>query len=408
MKSQLNKLNFISEDTFDSAIECLKDFDIIGFDVDFTLLEYNSQNMIRLMYEGICKYLIYHRNYPEKIKYKFHKDFIQSFSKKGFIIDYNKGNCLKLRKDKSILKCYHGKKELDNNGINNIYEDGKYHLYKKSKTFINEDFYMIIENFHIQNVPLYMICVDLFDNGELKIINNYKDIIIHIMEAVNFSFYIKMFADSSNFGYIFPEIHKYPNLYLVNNNCEQLLIKLREKGKKLFLVTNSNHSYSNFILESILGKNYDQYFDLCFFKSSKPSFFQDPNNTNAKCFFLDKTEFSCAELNDEVYLKIKNGNKKLSGGSYFLVEKFYEKMLDKKDIKYVFVGDNIFSDCIAATKFSKWNSIFIFDEIKLELIDDNSNEKEEDNYSDILFTYFEDKDVNLALQNVNGINYILD
>jgi HAD superfamily 5'-nucleotidase-like hydrolase len=300
LKSQLNKLNFIPEDKFDSIIESLKDVDVIGFDIDFTLLQYNKKNMIKLMYESICKYLINHKNYPKKIKYQYNKDFVQSFAKKGFLIDHKNGNCLQITKDKSIIKCYHGKKGYTQKEINRIYENGKYYLFKKSNFVVNESFYIIMDNFHSQNLPLFMICVDLFDKGELKNINSYKDIIIHMMEGMNYSFRIKPFEDSSTFGHIFPEIHKHPELYLVNNGVEEILIKLKEKQKKLFFATNSNYCYSNFILEKVIGKNYDKYFDLCFYKSSKPSFFQEQNIANAKCFFLDQSEFSCSELTDNI------------------------------------------------------------------------------------------------------------
>ena len=410
LKNQLNKFNFIPEDKFQSIIEIFKDIDIIGFDIDFTLLQYNKKNMIKLMYESICKYLINHKNYPKQIKYQYNKDFIHTFSIKGFIIDYKNGNCLKIKKDKTIIKCYHGKKELNKDKINSIYENGKFHLFKKSNTIINESFYINIDNFHSQNLPLFMICVDLLDKGYLKNISNYKNIILHIFEGMNYSFHIKPFDDFSNFGYFFPEINKLPELYLLKNNCEQLLIKLKEKGKKLFFATNSNYSYSNFILEKTIGQNYDKYFDLCIYKSSKPDFFQNPNKVGAKCYFLDKSEFCCNEFNDEIYKKIINGNKKLSGGSYYLVNKFYETMLNKKNIKYLFVGDNILSDCKGVPNLEGWNSIFIYDDIKLELIDENyNNDKEDDEkYSNIFFPYFEDKDCLLSLPNIEGLSYLFE
>ena len=196
----------------------------------------------------------------------------------------------------------------------------------------------------------------------------------------------------------------------MKNNCEQLLIKLKEKGKKLFFATNSNYSYSNFILEKTIGQNYDKYFDLCIYKSSKPDFFQNPNKVGAKCYFLDKSEFCCNEFNDEIYKKIINGNKKLSGGSYYLVNKFYETMLNKKNIKYLFVGDNILSDCKGVPNLEGWNSIFIYDDIKLELIDENyNNDKEDDEkYSNIFFPYFEDKDCLLSLPNIEGLSYLFE
>ena len=43
IKNQLNKLNFVPEDNFQSVIESFKDIDVIGFDIDFTLLQYNKK-----------------------------------------------------------------------------------------------------------------------------------------------------------------------------------------------------------------------------------------------------------------------------------------------------------------------------------------------------------------------------
>ena len=43
LKTELNKLNFVPEDKFDSILDYFKDVDVIGFDVDFTLLLYNKK-----------------------------------------------------------------------------------------------------------------------------------------------------------------------------------------------------------------------------------------------------------------------------------------------------------------------------------------------------------------------------
>ena len=40
LKSELNKLNFVPEDKFDSILKYFKDVDVIGFDIDFCLILY--------------------------------------------------------------------------------------------------------------------------------------------------------------------------------------------------------------------------------------------------------------------------------------------------------------------------------------------------------------------------------
>ena len=418
LKKELSKLNFVPEDKFDSVLTYFHDVDVIGFDIDFTLLLYNKKHMTHLIYDSLCEFLIKHKNYPEKIRYSENKDFVDAFSCKNIVIDYKRGNALKLRKDKSIIKAYHGKKELTKEEIYSQYENGTFSVFNIS-IFYNSDFCINIDSFQSQNVALFLICVDLFDKSELNIIKDYEDIIKNIGDGMNFNYKINSFEDFSTFGYYFPEIYKHPELYLYTKyNCEALLDKLRKKGKKLFFATNSNYSYSHYILEKVLGENYHDYFDLCFYKSCKPGFFQDPKESNPKCYFYnDQQEISCTEMSDDTYKKIYEGNHILTGGSYVLVEHFFQKMLNKNELKCVFVGDNIMGDCEVPSRLKNWESVFIFDDIKLDFIGENPDnyqksfddvEDEKDKYDNTLSLYFENKCCLFALPNVEGFKYLFD
>ena len=416
LKSELSKLNFVSEDKFDSILSYFQDVDVIGFDIDFTLLLYNKKNMTKLIYESLCKFLIDHKQYSNKICYSDNKEFVDSFSCKNIVIDFKRGNALKLRKDKSIIKGYHGKKELTKEEINNIYEKGFFPEFKISSLYTN-DYYLNIDSFQPQNLAIFLVCVELFDKGELKAIKEYEDIIKNIIDGMNYNYNIKSFEDFSTFGYYFPEIYKHPELYLYKYNCEELLDKLRKKGKKIFFATNSNYSYSHYILENVLGENYHDYFDLCFYKSCKPGFFLDPKQANPKCFFYnDQKEISCTEMNDEIYKKISEGNKILTGGSYILVEHYFQKMLNKKNLKCVFVGDNMIGDCEVPSKLENWESVFIYDDINLDFIGENPDnyqkafetEEEKDKYENTFSLYFDQKSCLFALPNVEGFKYIID
>ena len=418
LKKELSKLNFVPEDKFDSVLTYFHDVDVIGFDIDFTLLLYNKKHMTHLIYDSLCEFLIKHKNYPEKIRYSENKDFVDAFSCKNIVIDYKRGNALKLRKDKSIIKAYHGKKELTKEEIYSQYENGTFSVFNIS-IFYNSDFCINIDSFQPQNVALFLICVDLFDKSELNIIKDYEDIIKNIGDGMNYNYKINSFEDFSTFGYYFPEIYKHPELYLYTKyNCEALLDKLRKKGKKLFFATNSNYSYSHYILEKVLGENYHDYFDLCFYKSCKPGFFQDPKESNPKCYFYnDQQEISCTEMSDDTYKKIYEGNHILTGGSYVLVEHFFQKMLNKSELKCVFVGDNIMGDCEVPSRLKNWESVFIFDDIKLDFIGENPDnyqksfddvEDEKDKYDNTLSLYFENKCCLFALPNVEGFKYLFD
>ena len=167
-----------------------------------------------------------------------------------------------------------------------------------------------------------------------------------------------------------------------------------------------------------MGENYHDYFDLCFYKSCKPGFFQDPKESNSKCYFYkDQQEISCTEMNDDIYKKISEGNIILTGGSYVLVEHYFQKMLNKKDLKCVFVGDNIIGDCDVPSRLKNWESVFIFDDIKLDFIGENPDnyqkafddvEDEKDKYNNTFSLYFENKSCLFALPNVEGFKYLID
>ena len=417
LKRELSKLDFISEDKFDSLLSYFQDVDVIGFDKDFTLLLYNKKNMTKLIYDSLCEFLIKHKNYPDKIHYSENKDFVDAISCKNIVIDFKRGNALKLRKDKSIIKCYHGKKELTKDEIYKIYNNGAFPEFKISIVY-TRDYYLNIDSFQPQNLALFLVCVDLFDKGELTIIKEYEDIIKHILDGMNYNYCIKSFEDFSTFGYYFPEIYKHPELYLYTKyNCEELLDKLRKKGKKIFFATNSNYSYSHYILEKVMGNNYHNYFDLCFYKSCKPGFFQDPKESNSKCYFYnDQSEISCTEMTDDIYKKISEGNKILTGGSYVLVEHYFQKMLKKQNLKCVFVGDNMIGDCEVPSKLPNWDSIFIYDDIKLDFIGENQEnyqkafdtDNEKDEYDNTFSLYFDKKSCLFALPNVEGFKYLFD
>ena len=82
-------------------------------------------------------------------------------------------------------------------------------------------------------------------------------------------------------------------------------------------------------------------------------------------------------------------------------------MLKKENIGYIFVGDNIISDCEAVSKLLKWDSVFIYDDIKLEFIDcKNLTDDEKDKYSNTYSIYFENKDCLFAIPNIEGLKHL--
>ena len=101
---------------------------------------------------------------------------------------------------------------------------------------------------------------------------------------------------------------------------------------------------------------------------------------------------------------------------HILVENYFKKMLNKKNLKCIFVGDNIIGDCEVPSKLPGWESVFIYDDIKLDFIGENPDnyqkafeaDNENDNYDNTLALYFENKNCLFALPNVEGFKFLID
>jgi hypothetical protein len=264
LEKELLEKHFIM-DKIDRDI--LNKVDVIGFDVDHTLSIYNNENMSELLYNSFILYLIEHRGYP-KILQVHHEDYknspnkftieqAEAFSFTELIIDIKTANVLRIDEDKVIIKAFHGTKELSNEELCKCYgEARKYEKFEYDKK--SEDYMYVASFFEFHAIPIYLFCVQLFEEGELPFIKSLPQIMAHLLESFAFNFglmdiekNILKKIDSS--GYFFPEIYKNPKKYLHPYKAKDLLKFLKEKGKRIFIATNYYQEYADFILRNTIG-----------------------------------------------------------------------------------------------------------------------------------------------------------
>src|SRR5689334_12068481 len=88
----------------------LKKIRYVGFDMDHTLVRYQTEAFEALAYSAIQTKLIEEKNYTSKIKnLKF--DFNRAI--RGLVIDKANGNLLKLNRFGAIRLSYHGTHKID-------------------------------------------------------------------------------------------------------------------------------------------------------------------------------------------------------------------------------------------------------------------------------------------------------
>jgi hypothetical protein len=200
-------------------------------------------------------------------------------------------------------------------------------------------------NFETHVVPLFLICVHLYDIGELKHlehVKSYKDINDDIFKAFLFNYVISNKEGEpkkklEELNYFYTEMCNNPKKYIHEYSPKNLLVHLRERGIKVFFATNGPFEFAQFILEYHLGPNYMDYFDFGCFYAKKPGFFTDPNK---EAFFIDTSiynnktlpSFNYTHLSDPNFLEKLKQKKAIIGGSYKICEEYFKSVLNKEKV----------------------------------------------------------------------------
>jgi hypothetical protein len=124
-----------------------------------------------------------------------------------------------------------------------------------------------------------------------------------------------------------------------------MLTTLREKGKKLFVMTNSHAENCNEIMTATLGKDWQNFFDLSIANALKPNQFTSKERLPFYVCDMSKKDLKGEKIEDGKLLTESN-QKIYLNGSWQVLEEHFEESLEKKDLRYLYVGDHISSDCI--------------------------------------------------------------
>jgi len=103
----MDKINpFVSEILSKKFINSLDNYDVIGFDVDHCLVQYNVPNLHKMTYFGLCNTLIKDKNYPNCIKELSEEKL--NFPLNAAICDFLNGYTIKMGENGLILRAYKG------------------------------------------------------------------------------------------------------------------------------------------------------------------------------------------------------------------------------------------------------------------------------------------------------------
>ncbi|GAB4853626.1 hypothetical protein Ancab_017817 [Ancistrocladus abbreviatus] len=315
---------------------------VYGFDYDYTLAHY-SANLQSLIYDLAKEHLVNEFRYPESCL-KFSYD--HTFPIRGLCYDKSKGCLLKLDFFGSIENegCYFGRCKLSPEEIIATY--GTRHIGRDQARGLVSlmDFFCFSEACLIADVVQHFVDEKLeFDASYV-----YQDV-NHAIQHVHRS------------GLAHKSILSNPQRYLVKNGqLFHFLSMLRDKGKKLFLLTNSPYNFvdggMHFLLEDSLDyrDSWRELFDVVIAKANKPDFYTSERPFRCYDTAKDRLAFTKVDafLPNKVY--------------YHGCLKSFLQITKWNGPEVIYFGDHLFSDLRGPSK-AGWRTAAIIHELENEI-----------------------------------------
>ncbi|HGY89963.1 MAG TPA: hypothetical protein ENK43_02190 [Planctomycetes bacterium] len=304
--------------------------DAVGFDFDHTLAVYNCAKLDETAMEMVIEKLIAEEGYD--------KSFIENipepeFVTKGLVVDIEQGNVLKVDRFGHVSIAYHGRHRLDQKERRKLYGDANHipHVTDRGR------YIQIDSAFAKPEVLIFSALAPCTDCSECrclwKTIRHYTDL-IHRDDS------LKKRITASPREYLSPDPDVIP-----------MLRHLREGGKKLFLLTNSEWHYTRAMMNPALGLpggpddlSWVDLFDYVVVEAKKPGFF----NT---------------KKNGRPLEQIDGDPRILRGGNIDELE----RLVGATGPDVLYVGDHIYSDLITSKRSSHWRTMLVISELEEEL-----------------------------------------
>ncbi len=315
----------------------LEHIEVVGFDMDYTLAVYRQEAIDRLSVRETAKKLVA-MGYPREL---LDMPYPTHFPVRGLLVDKKLGNVVKPDRHRYAKKAYHGTRELT--------DEARRHIYQARRVMPGSRRYHSIDTlYELSEIAVFVAAVDALDRPEATL--DYGRLYDDIRRAID---------EAHRDGSIKSVISNDPASHLERDpDLPVLLHKLRSAGKKLFLLTNSEPSYTDTVMRYLLepGKpeypSWRGYFDAVIADADKPRFFTEPR------------EFEEAGSDGEPRI-VKDLVRSRVYRRGCLAE--LERALDVRGDHVLYVGDHIYGDVLRAKKDSAWRTLMIVQEMTGEV-----------------------------------------
>ena len=309
----------------------------VGFDMDYTLAIYRQDRMDALSVELTVERLI-RRGYPAALK---DVRYDTRFPIRGLLVDRRYGHVLKMDRYKVVHRGYHGMRRLDQKVVEELYHD------KRIRPHTSR-YHWIDTLFALSEVTAYAAIVDLLERRGERV--DYDRLFHDVRASID-----EAHAD----GTVYREVTgAFSDFIEKDEELARTLHKLRSAGKRLFLLTNSPWSYTDSVMNYLLGHampeypSWRHYFEFVICSAQKPRWFQEGR--------------PLMERDGDVLRNIRGSlerGKAYEGGN--LAE--LERLLDVRSSSILYVGDHIYGDILRSKKETSWYTAMIIQELDSEV-----------------------------------------
>ena len=307
----------------------------VGFDMDHTLAVYNTDNFNHLSFEMAIEALIRDKDYPEEIR---SMAWEPEAAIRGLVVDKKLGNLVKVDAYNHVTRARHGRRFLEREERRNRYPMGGIRL--------GSSRYRVFDTlFDLPEGCLYAGLVELKKKSPGILAGDFHTLYDDIRDAVD-----TLHADGSLKARITADLDAY---FLKDTNLVPTLEKYRSAGKKLFLLTNSEVSYTAAVMDHLVGGttgSWEDIFDLVVCFSRKPG------------FFVKRGDGEPVEAGSCKKMPNRKGHCYVGGDSFFL-----EKKIGSSGDEILYFGDHTYGDILRSKKSVGWRTAMIVPEVEQEV-----------------------------------------
>jgi 5'-nucleotidase len=319
----------------------LRSVEAIGYDMDYTLIHYRTDEWESAAFTHACA-LLAARGWPVEGLHFDPDEYIQ-----GLVLDLDRGNLVKATRFGYVIQAQHGTHELSFDELRRTYAGDAVDLELPRWRFLNTLFSM-------SEASLYAQLVDLLDEGRIDQVMGYDELYAVVSAALD---------ESHMEGALKASIIADPARFVVEDDgIAPTLLDQRAAGKKVVLVTNSEWSYTQAMMSWVFDRqvptgSWRDLFDLVVVAAAKPRFFS-----------ADENAYELVDP-DQGLLKPHWGPLELGKVYHGASARKVEASLGLEGDQILYVGDHLFGDVHVSKATLRWRTALILRELEAELRD---------------------------------------